>query len=194
MNELRFIKYQDVTIKKSFKLENLPPTEEAAKQHCYRAYFYLQFCLGNKLRATEWGWKSQNNVLVPNLTDADLIPEKLLKTISCGCETTCDKRNCGCRKHGLKCTNLCSNCPDSEHCSNLEEKIYEDILESEQFDDENLLLDTINNDASDQQDPEDLEETEIESDLESDHESASDNESSASSSSDYKEPPSKRKK
>ncbi|CAG4946255.1 unnamed protein product [Parnassius apollo] len=52
----------------------------------------------------------------------ELIPEKMLKTICCSCETGCNSLKCGCRKHGLKCTNLCSNCHGSEQCANMEKK------------------------------------------------------------------------
>lgn len=41
----------------------------------------------------------------------ELILETLLKTINRGYETGCNKR-CGCRKHGLKCSKLCTNCYD----------------------------------------------------------------------------------
>nr|XP_023025049.1 uncharacterized protein LOC111513120 [Leptinotarsa decemlineata] len=43
---------------------------------------------------------------------------------------------CGYRKHGLKCTNLCSNCHGSENCSNMEEKTYEEVDDSDEIVDE----------------------------------------------------------
>lgn len=38
LNQLRFRKYQLATMKSSFILANLPPTEGAAEQHGYRTY------------------------------------------------------------------------------------------------------------------------------------------------------------
>ncbi|CAG5053943.1 unnamed protein product [Parnassius apollo] len=43
---------------------------------------------------------------------------------------------CGCRKHGLKCTNLCSNCHSSEQCINVQKKIYEEVNDSDEIADE----------------------------------------------------------
>lgn len=71
--------------------------------------------------------------IIPNLTDDDLIPETLLKTICCGCETGCESKRCSCRKHGLKCTNLCTNCHGSDQCSNIEVFVSDDLNESEDF-------------------------------------------------------------
>lgn len=68
---------------------------------------------------------------MPKLTEKELIPEILLKTICCSCETGCNSLKCGCRKHGLKCTNLCSNCHGSEKCSNVEKKAYEEVNDND---------------------------------------------------------------
>ena len=59
-----------------------------------------------------------------------MIPEKLLKNISCSCESGCNKQRCGCRKHGLKCTNLCINC--QENYTNRDKEIFEDLSDSEE--------------------------------------------------------------
>lgn len=136
LNQLRFKKYQLAKIKSSFVLANLPPTEGAAEQHCYRAYYQLQTWLGNELTATDWGWKQFQRGIMPKFTQKELIPEILLKTICCSCETGCNSLKCGCRKHGLKCTNLCSNCQGSENCSNIEEETYAEVDDSEEIVDE----------------------------------------------------------
>lgn len=74
--------------------------------------------------ATKWGWKVNLGRLIAKAIadDLELIPKSLLKIISCSCESGCNKR-CGCRKHGLKCTNLCVKCQDN--CSNREIQIIE---------------------------------------------------------------------
>ncbi|CAH2241026.1 jg4096 [Pararge aegeria aegeria] len=74
--------------------------------------------------------------IMPKFTQKELIPEILLKTICCSCETGCNSLKCGCRKHGLKCTNLCSNCHGSENCSNIEKETYEEVNDSEDIVDE----------------------------------------------------------
>ena len=73
---------------------------------------------------------------MPKFTEKQLIPEILLKTICCSCETGCNSLKCGCRKHGLKCTNLCLNCHGSEKCSNVEEITYEEVDDSDEILDE----------------------------------------------------------
>ncbi|KYM99414.1 hypothetical protein ALC62_09846 [Cyphomyrmex costatus] len=136
LNQLRYQNYQAAAVKSSFKLEKLPPTEDAAKQHCYRAYYQLQTWLGNVLTATDWGWKKYEHGIMPEFTKKDLIPEMLLKTICCSCETGCNNKKCGCKKHGLKCTHLCTNCDSSEKCSNYETKSYEDLSNNEEIHDD----------------------------------------------------------
>uniref|UniRef100_A0A1B6I9D2 Tesmin/TSO1-like CXC domain-containing protein n=1 Tax=Homalodisca liturata TaxID=320908 RepID=A0A1B6I9D2_9HEMI len=44
------------------------------------------------------------------VTTEKLIPDNLLKAIFCSCEKGCLYAKCSCRKHGLRCTDLCSNC------------------------------------------------------------------------------------
>ncbi|GBO14437.1 hypothetical protein AVEN_212516-1, partial [Araneus ventricosus] len=55
------------------------------------------------------------NGLIPVTTLEPPAPETLLKLISCKCEKGCQKA-CGCRKAGLKCSVVCTNC--SGTCDN----------------------------------------------------------------------------
>lgn len=142
LNQLRFELYQQATNKSTFKLEKLPPTEEAAAQHSYRVYYQLQTWLGNfdndqdNKKAKDWGWNENVGRLVPKyISDSsDLIPGKLLKSVSCTCESGCNNQRCGCRKHGLKCTNLCNTC--TENCSNRDREVFVDLSDSEDIDEE----------------------------------------------------------
>ena len=95
----------------NFKLENLPPTSAAAKYHSYRTYFTIQEWLGNdgKLDPTDWGWKYQENMLIPILTERPVAPERVLFIISCGYKQECGRR-CKCRKAGMFCTTMCLSC------------------------------------------------------------------------------------
>ena len=57
---------------------------------------------------------------MPRFTEDFLIPEELLKIISCSYETGYEGNRCGCRKHGLRFTDLCTKCRDSDNCLNVE--------------------------------------------------------------------------
>ena len=90
----------------------MPPTSEAARQHCLRAYFQVQTWIGNdSLNPVDWGWKLHNNVLVPHRTEKAIAHDKLLNLISCGCKKGC-KQTCTCRKMGMACTDMCAKCSE----------------------------------------------------------------------------------
>ncbi len=91
----------------AFKLESLPPTSSASKQHSYRTYHTLQQWLGNDLSPTEWGWHLQDDCLVITGSENPIAPDRLLKLISCGCKTGCG-RQCDCRKLGLQFVRRCA--------------------------------------------------------------------------------------
>lgn len=84
--------------------------------------------LGNdKLKATDWGWEVRNNYLQPVCTTDPPMPRQLLQQISCSCKGNCSTMSCGCKKHGLRCSDLCVNCQQAENdilecCENYEDK------------------------------------------------------------------------
>lgn len=119
MAELRFNLYKKTHMNPGFKLESLPPTSSAAKCHSLRAFLQVQQWFGRDLNPTEYGWKCGTRGLRPILTEDKLIPDNLIKTISCSCKTGCTRKSCSCRKHGLLCTNMCSGC-NGLNCSNCE--------------------------------------------------------------------------
>lgn len=138
LHELRFLHFQKSTLKSNFRLESLPPTDGTATQHSFRTFLQLQEWLGNKKIATDWGWKASTNGLKPIYTVDKLIPDDLIKKITCKCETGCRTLTCGCRKHGLRCTELCQSC-NGENCTNIDEEIITDLVDNideENFDDE----------------------------------------------------------
>lgn len=120
LNDLRYLHFSKAKIKTKFALETLPPTEGAARQHAFRVFYQVQMWLGNEnLKATDWGWTIKNNNLVPVRTTDPPIPKKLLDQISCSCSKKgCIDGSCTCKKHGLRCTNLCAHC-DEDTCYNL---------------------------------------------------------------------------
>ena len=64
----------------TFKLESLPPTSAALKQHSFHVY-----------HASEWGWAKKKSILWPTMSDMKVAPERFLKLISGGCKTGCQK-------------------------------------------------------------------------------------------------------
>lgn len=128
LNDLRYLHYSKGRKKKNFTFESLPPTEGAAKQHAFRTYMQVQTWLGNNnLKPTEWGWEVRNDHLIPIATSDPPIPKQLLQQISCSCKGNCKSMLCSCKKHGLRCTDLCVNCMQSENetseiCENFDHK------------------------------------------------------------------------
>ena len=120
LDKLRHIIYKRnmkrTRLSSSFKLESLPPTSAAAKQHSFRVYHTTQSWKGNLLNATDWGWRLTNGQLQPIETDEPIAPNNLLKMVSCACKKGCG-RACGCRKMGLDCSPMCTHCEGRE-CSN----------------------------------------------------------------------------
>ena len=90
-------------------MESLPPTTAAVKQHSYRVYLQVQQWLGHSLPPADLGWQVEDHTLVPTPTDLPAAPQKLLKLVSCGCQSGCGNA-CGCRKGGMVCTDTCTHC------------------------------------------------------------------------------------
>ena len=88
-------------VSSQLKLEKLPPTTEAARQHSYRSYLQVQTWLGNStLSPVDWGWKLCGDILVPNRTEKPVAHPYLLNMTSCGCKKR-RKASCTCRKRGM---------------------------------------------------------------------------------------------
>ena len=123
LNHLRYVKYvQKVAISnKSFQPSSLPPSSSAAKYHCFRVYFQVQAWENLNdayLDPRQWGWKVDNHMLLPMLTDLPAAPEELLTVIRCNCQTDCSTTRCTCRIRGLVCTAACGHCR-GETCVNV---------------------------------------------------------------------------
>ncbi|GBN63059.1 hypothetical protein AVEN_153470-1 [Araneus ventricosus] len=103
---------------KHVQLSCLPPTCAAAHQHLCRVYYQVQVSLGNELDNENWGWVLKDNGLEPIQTLLPSAPEKLINTIFCNCKKRCNY-NCGCKKVGLFCSQVCTNC-QGQFCSNVE--------------------------------------------------------------------------
>ena len=99
--------------------ERLPPTSPATRFHSQRVYFQIMVWMGkaNEMNPTKWGWKQENDQLIPVMTQNNAAPEKLLKIIHCNCSGGCKSPRCSCRRYELPCTAVCGPC-QTENCDN----------------------------------------------------------------------------
>ena len=118
------LRYQKFCIKTALssapvQAASLPPTSAAAKYHSLRAYMQVQRWKDseNQLIPENWGWLIKENKCIPVMSDLQPAPEKILKVIRCTCKTGCSSLRCTCRKHGLRCSIVCSDCKGV--CSNM---------------------------------------------------------------------------
>ena len=72
-------------------LERLPPTSPATRFHSQRVYFQIMVWMrmANEMNPTEWGWKQENDQLIPIMTQNNAAPDELLKNIHCNCSGGC---------------------------------------------------------------------------------------------------------
>lgn len=93
------------------QVHSLPPTSAATKYHSQRVYLQVHQWMGiDTMLPVEWGWKIEDGLYVPLMTDLPAAPDKLLKVIRCTCKENCDSKRCSCIKHGLLCSPGCGEC------------------------------------------------------------------------------------
>ena len=92
-----------------FKIESLPPTTAASKQHAMRAYLQVQQWLENYLSDSKSVWETKGHTLNRTSTNQPAAPQTLLHLVSCGCKLGCG-RACSCRKAGMVCSDICTPC------------------------------------------------------------------------------------
>ena len=99
--------------------ERLPPTSPATRFHSQRVYFQIMVWMGkaNEMNPTKWGWKQENDQLIPVMTQNNAAPDKLLKIIHCNCSGGCKSPRCSYRRYGLPCTAVCGPY-QTENCDN----------------------------------------------------------------------------
>ena len=105
----RFVK--KITTAKSFVHPGrLPPTTSSTNFHCLRAYYQVMIWIGTdkSMSVLDWGWKSDNDQMVPIMTDMNTAPDNLLPMIRCNCESC--PPHCSCRRYGLSCHAGCGPC------------------------------------------------------------------------------------
>lgn len=114
LDNLRLRRFYEKTTSSTAAVEPrvLPPTSAAAKYHSLRVYQQVQVWLGHgqDVPPEQWGWKINEEKMVPFLTDKPPAPQELLQCIRCSCKTGCYSFRCTCRRNGLDCSFACSEC------------------------------------------------------------------------------------
>ena len=98
----------------------------------HNLFQYIFSVIGQNVPATSWGWIRGPNGLTPKLTTQKAAPPELLKLVSCKCEKGCG-RLCGCRKGGLKCSEICYIC-HGRTCTNVKEFEVDDSEDDDERD------------------------------------------------------------
>ena len=94
--------------------ERLPPCQSALRKKVmranYQAYLYRN-CLNQSERQPSpngHGWIIKDNHLEIDWMDVQPAPNEVLAMTCCGCKTDCHSNRCGCFKHKMSCTGICS--------------------------------------------------------------------------------------
>ena len=135
-NSIRIECYEK--LQNDININRIPPTDSALQQHAFRVYLQCQDWFFNNLNPTDWGWKVENNFLIPVYTSKPLLPEKFLKKFNCGCSkgmAGCVSKVCTCKKLGLKCSVFCKVCKGRD-CQNSENIAAENMSLDVEYDDE----------------------------------------------------------
>ena len=127
--------------KKQYADEKLPPTKAALEQTIKRANYValVRKECGTPCpdipSPTSHGWRQDENRLQAVPTTLLPAPKAVLELIMCGCRGSCITLSCSCKKHSLKCTDMCG-CFQTK-CENRNvEKL---SIEEEDSDEEDLL-------------------------------------------------------
>ena len=126
LNHMRYTTYCHLTATSTHVVvpERLPPTEDAAAYHVFRAHLQIMHwkCLSTLgFDTEEWGWRLCDGCYSPVTTDAMVAPDDILNIVRCKCHIgtrrPCATTQCSCWKHGLTCVMACKNCNGSS-CDN----------------------------------------------------------------------------
>lgn len=135
VNNLRQRKFSQkvVSSTKFVHPQTLPPTSSAIEYHSLRVYHQIQAWRGYHLDPLTWGWRSEEEQLIPIMMSTEPAPAELLKTIRCNCLTECKTSRCSCRRAGLECTLACGECRGMS-CANSHPVSFDDGDQDDQDD------------------------------------------------------------
>ena len=138
VKELRWFLFS----KRQYSDEKLPPTKAALEQMIKRANYVALVWKEcgtphpDLPEPTSHGWSQDGDRLQAIPTTLLPAPKALLELIKCGCRGSCITISCSCRRHNLKCTDMCGSC--EEKCQNRTGE--QASVESEDSDGEDLVL------------------------------------------------------
>ena len=106
----------EIFCKKNQSMENLPPTEDALKQHVKRSIFQAGIWSSSFIfkpiipSPSLYGWKETEKVWKPDWITIPEVSESCRDLVKCGCSGDCQIR-CKCKGANLPCSALCKcNC------------------------------------------------------------------------------------
>ena len=97
--------------------------------------FQVQVWKGRELQPQDYGWRSENGVLVPEQGYTEICPKEISSSLKCGCKTSCSSKACSCRKSDVDCTEWCK-CSNAS-CQN-QSKVQQIELDDDSSEDEGL--------------------------------------------------------
>ena len=70
---------------------------------------------------TEYGWREENDELLPVPSKEKPAPDAILQLVKCGCKkSSCMSSLCSCVQNNLVCTEMCFCGADDDICQNTE--------------------------------------------------------------------------
>jgi hypothetical protein len=144
LTQLRYTNWnQAIATANQIKPEELPHTARATHFHALRVHLKVSRATTldlSCLNPSDWGWKSNDDQLIPIRTDLPPAPDFLLKVIRCNCKTSsrnvCLTKLCSCIKNGLICVPACGGCKGVA-CNNKQDE--QAVLEEEEDDYTNIF-------------------------------------------------------
>ena len=118
VEELRWFLFS----KGQYSDEKLPPTKGALEQMIKRANYVALVWKEcgtphpDLPEPTSHGWSQDGDRLQAIPTTLLPAPKTVLELIKCGCRGSCITMSCSCRRHNLKCTDMCGSC--EKKCQN----------------------------------------------------------------------------
>ena len=93
--------------------QKLPPTRAALHEAIARAHFQAMVWYQDNTPhpqlppATGYGWKEEQDILVPVPTGDPPAPAAITNLVKCGCRKTNCRSHCFCRSQNLNCSETC---------------------------------------------------------------------------------------
>ncbi len=109
-NGLDELRYLYAISPKYVPVERMPPTKKACDYHCLRVHHQVSTWqhLETVLEKEEFGFRVNDNAVVPIITDMAAAPQELLLYIRCSCRTSRQLcASCSCSKKGIACSVHC---------------------------------------------------------------------------------------